>query len=470
MPNKLKLDITLICIDCYNYSNAVIALKKCMEQCEFKSVKFLTDIDIYENQIETVRINRINSKEEYSEFCIKELYKHFDTDFVIICQHDGYIINADAWTDEFLEYDYIGSPWNYKDGKNVGNGAASLRSKYLQNILGTDDFIFASDPEDQAISRLYRDYLIKKYDIKFPSEDLADKFAFEMKSPVQKTFMFHNYFHLPFKEHIVLKRTASLGDLIMLEPVIDYYACKGFQVVIDTIPDFMQVFSRYRHRLLHISQMDSKIKPIKMISFDMAYEINPTELVLKSYISITGEEIKLRNSLLNFSIEQDGALFQKLILIHVDETGLNYRNCQGVNWQMVINYYQRLGYQVFQTGKRMKEQVAPFINLANIEILMYMIKSADLLIGIDSSPAQIAVALGTPAVIFFGSVDSRLRYVDFEKIEVIHSPCEKEETDYCYHSVVGTTGVTCFYNKDNPPCVQYTEWQVIKSANKLLKI
>ncbi len=468
--NMVLNEVTLICIDCYNYSNAILALKKSMEQCSFAAVKFLTDIEVKEEGVEGVKIDRINSKEEYSEFCIKELYKYFDTDFVIICQHDGYIINGEAWTGEFLEYDYIGSPWDYKDGKNVGNGAASLRSKKLQTILGTDDFIFASDPEDQAISRLYRDYLIKKYNIKYAPEELADKWGFEMKMPTQKTFMFHSYFHLPFKDHIILRREASLGDLIMLEPIIDYYAKKGLQVVIDTNHEFMQVFSRYRHRLLHISQMDSRISPIKRISFDMAYEIKPKQSVIKSYVEITGENIPFRNSRLDFHVEQGGELFHKYILIHVDETGLTHRNCQGVNWAVVVPYYQRLGYQVFQTGKRMKEQVAPFINLSNIEILMYMIKCASLLIGIDSSPAQMAVALGTPAVIFFGSVDSQLRYSNFEKVEIIHSDCKKPEHDFCYHSETGTTGVKCRYNIENPPCVQYTEWQVVKAANKLLKL
>lgn len=72
---------TLICIDCYNYSTAVIALQKSMEQCQFDAVKFLTDIDMEVAGVEVVKIDRITSKESYSEFCIKSLYKYFDTDY-----------------------------------------------------------------------------------------------------------------------------------------------------------------------------------------------------------------------------------------------------------------------------------------------------------------------------------------------------------------------------------------------------
>ena len=172
--------VTLLCCDTYNYGSAVSALKKSMEQCDFAAVKFLTDIPLKLDNIEVVQIPTITSKEQYSEFCLKYLYKHFSTDFVMVIQHDGYVINGNAWLDEFMDYDYVAPPWLYVDNKNVGCGGASLRSYKLQEILGTDDFIFASDPEDQAIGRLYRDYLIKKHNIKYPCEDIADKFGFEL--------------------------------------------------------------------------------------------------------------------------------------------------------------------------------------------------------------------------------------------------------------------------------------------------
>lgn len=468
---KINLgNICLICIDCINYSTAIIALQKSMQQCDFASVKFLTDIDINVDGIEVGKIPRINSKEEYSHFCIKELWKHFDTDFVMIVQHDGYVISGDAWNFDFLDYDYCAPKWTYMDGKNVGCGGASIRSKKLQYILGTDNFIFATDPEDQAIGRLYRDYLIKGYGITFATEDVADRFGYELNAPYRETFCFHNYFHLPFKNHIVLKRTASMGDLIMLESIISYYCGKGYQVVLDTIHEFMQLFSRYKYKILHISEMDNRIVPVKRINFDMSYESKPQQLVLKSYIELTGENIPLSNSKLYFPVADNAFIFQNYILIHIDETGMPHRNCQGVNWAFVVAYYQKLGYLVFQIGKRMNEQVAPYMNTPNIESLMFMIKGCRLLIGIDSSPSQIAVALDVPAVIFFGSVNPAMRYHSFENIEVIHSKCVKPEDDFCYHNEISTVGVKCKYNELSPPCSVYSEKKVIKSANKLLNI
>ena len=82
MKKKLH-SVTLIAVDCHNYKGAANALKKSMEQCEFASVKFLTDINIKLPGIEVVNIKPIKSKEEYSEFMIKSLNFYFQTEYVL---------------------------------------------------------------------------------------------------------------------------------------------------------------------------------------------------------------------------------------------------------------------------------------------------------------------------------------------------------------------------------------------------
>ena len=223
---KLK-DVTIICVDTKNHGQSVFALKKCIEQVTPARCVLLTDIDLTVDGIDVLRIEKINSKAEYSEFIIKELYKYFDTDFCLVVQWDGYILNGESWSDDFLDYDYIGAPWLYIDGRNVGNGGFSLRSYKLQFILGTDPMIEISDPEDQCIGRLYRPYLEKKYNIKFPEDELADTFSYELRTPICKTFGFHGFFHRPYQETVVIKRTGAMGDVIMVEPVLHHFFQKA---------------------------------------------------------------------------------------------------------------------------------------------------------------------------------------------------------------------------------------------------
>lgn len=61
---------------------------------------------------------------------------YIDTEFALIVHRDGFVVHPECWKDNFLDYDYIGSPWPVEDcfkdiyGNicRVGNGV-SLRSK-----------------------------------------------------------------------------------------------------------------------------------------------------------------------------------------------------------------------------------------------------------------------------------------------------------------------------------------------------
>lgn len=143
--------------------------------------------------------------------------KHIEEDYNLLVQHDGYAVNSQAWTNDFLKFDYIGACW----GEVVGNGGFSLRSKRLYTALnllnasydskkypnylfephleghvwlkypGSDEKII---PEDNLICRVLRPKLEKTFNITFASVQLADRFSIENKlhSPwIGKSFGFH---------------------------------------------------------------------------------------------------------------------------------------------------------------------------------------------------------------------------------------------------------------------------------------
>ena len=73
-----------------------------------------------------------------------ELGSYVNTDYVILVHYDGFIVHPEMWRKEFLDYDYIGSPWpiptaehsTYYDANGnicrVGN-SVSLRSRRFLN-------------------------------------------------------------------------------------------------------------------------------------------------------------------------------------------------------------------------------------------------------------------------------------------------------------------------------------------------
>lgn len=129
-------------------------------------------------------------------------------DHFIWIQSDSWVLDAERWTDEFLEYDYIGAPWpvgypdglwdrlGYIKGKNVGNGGFALRSVKLMRFLAEHrDTMAPWLPEDDAICRKHRDAL-EAAGFRWGPEELAQRFSFEfVPPPPEGTFGFHGKFN-----------------------------------------------------------------------------------------------------------------------------------------------------------------------------------------------------------------------------------------------------------------------------------
>jgi hypothetical protein len=120
----------------------------------------------------------ITSRQDYSKFVMKHLAEHIYTAFVLIVQHDGFILNPHAWSEQFLDYDYVGAPWWYDDEYNVGNGGFSLRSRKLLAFLQADASINQYEPEDHQICRVYGSYL-RQRGFRFAPESIASRFSIE---------------------------------------------------------------------------------------------------------------------------------------------------------------------------------------------------------------------------------------------------------------------------------------------------
>ena len=192
---------TLVCIDCQLPRLAARALDLTLRQCDYEAAVLFTDdaaAAASDSRIERVAIPRIVSSTDYSRFVLKELLHHIETDFVQIIQWDGYVTNGAAWSDRFLDYDYIGARWWFRqEGRNVGNGGFSLRSRRLLRALQDAD-IAVGDPEDNVICIENRALLESRHGIRIAPGHLADRYSFEGNPPSGKEFGFHRLFNFPY--------------------------------------------------------------------------------------------------------------------------------------------------------------------------------------------------------------------------------------------------------------------------------
>ena len=137
--SKLQLPaVTLICADCVDPDRAIHSLEKCTALCDFGAVKLLTSKPTYyPHRVECRHLGSIN---EYSAFCLKDIYKFVDTSHMLIVQHDGWILNPKSWNNSWLSYDYIGPLFQQHEfvfAHSVGSGGFSLRSRRLMEYVST---------------------------------------------------------------------------------------------------------------------------------------------------------------------------------------------------------------------------------------------------------------------------------------------------------------------------------------------
>lgn len=136
-------DVTLICVSSIDIDKHLYALRKSMEGINFGCVKFVTHEDLDLDGIWVDKCEKISSIDDFNHYMIFDLHKHVETSHCITIHDDGFIINPEKWDPIWLEYDYIGAPWEYSENSyidpwgnhiRVGNGGFSLRSKKLLEV------------------------------------------------------------------------------------------------------------------------------------------------------------------------------------------------------------------------------------------------------------------------------------------------------------------------------------------------
>jgi len=157
------------------------------------------------------------------DFMVYGLGAYIETDYALIVQSDGWVLNADNWRDEFFDYDYIGGAthaalegnnyymWYAWVGKTtnpwvVQNGGFSLRSKKLLDA----PVKYGITKKYQENKMLYNEDIqlccwmrpdLEKVGIKFAPTELSMYFSFEHLHPelhkdldLMKVFGHHSRF------------------------------------------------------------------------------------------------------------------------------------------------------------------------------------------------------------------------------------------------------------------------------------
>lgn len=143
------------------------------------------------------------------------------TSHFLCIEWDSWALDGKLWRNEWLGFDYIGAPWWYDDGLNVGNGGFSLRSIDLARYVAANEgrFPYNGGNDDHALCRWYRPEL-EKHGFSWATESEAGKFSFEGTAPSGPTFGFHGMFNWPrvLNRDRLLHRIELATDYVRSKP------------------------------------------------------------------------------------------------------------------------------------------------------------------------------------------------------------------------------------------------------------
>jgi hypothetical protein len=176
--NKLYLpNVTLVFVEGRKYSLSKRALDHCINLVDFGDYKIFTPEDV--NDPFAIKIDPLPSVQHHSNFMFEQIYKYIDTEFFLAAQWDGIIWDPLQWDENYLKYDYIGAPWPLEhEGRNVGNGGFSLRSKRLYEFIAKDASFNKWAYEDVEVCRNER-IRLEQEGFTFAPSALAHKFSLE---------------------------------------------------------------------------------------------------------------------------------------------------------------------------------------------------------------------------------------------------------------------------------------------------
>jgi hypothetical protein len=238
-------DVSLVALSSINIYETIQAIKYSMRKIKFGDCVFISHKKPFylPQSIRFEQTSELKTIDDYNYKMLYEVYKYIKTDFILVVHYDGFIANPLMWRKDFLNFDYIGSPWSMENSLKdiygniirVGNGV-SLRSRKILELPAKLNIPFKYgegkiNNEDIFICVRYR-HLFLQNSIKYAPFETAIYFGHETMIPEIegiKPFVFHkwrgsNKYYKKYGRHhfrlfMVLERVKNNG----IKKSIKYY-------------------------------------------------------------------------------------------------------------------------------------------------------------------------------------------------------------------------------------------------------
>jgi len=237
------------------------------------------------------------------------------------------------------------------------------------------------------------------------------------------------------EELVILERNGAYGDVIMTLPAVKLLRKKLSKdiklVYITKCPEVLENNPDLDYILN--SRNNFKLPSGKILEYTkLNYENYGMENAIETMIKQVGCEITTDDDLVPelYCEKRTGYLdeiiamkdMHKLVVLH---TGRSWRNRELsiAKWIPVVDYLKQKNYYVVEVGNMDTLTTGLGLNLCgllSIQNLVYLVKNADLFLGIDSLVSNIAQAEKIKGVVVFGCVLPHTRLIKNSSLTAVH--------------------------------------------------
>jgi hypothetical protein len=116
----------------------------------------------------------------YGYMQVRLLARYVRTDFMLNIQADGFVVNPELWSEDFLSADYCGAPWPHglTLTSRVGNSGFSLRSRRFMELSAIGPAYECGTGDDVYWAHTAHQYFLD-HGMKFAPLNIAGVFALE---------------------------------------------------------------------------------------------------------------------------------------------------------------------------------------------------------------------------------------------------------------------------------------------------
>lgn len=196
-------NVTLIAVATRDVEATVRAMEYSCKDISFGAVKLVSPYIPEGTPIPHEYIAPFVSIDQWNQYIVYNLWKHFDTSHCFLVHADGAICHADKWQDKWLSYDYCGSPWDEYTALAIQGGRDQPLSR-VGNSVGLRSRKLCKLPSD--INLPWR---------RFNNDSNEDSFICGHQ---RRVFEEHGCTYMPFEEAIYFGRETPLPENEHIEP------------------------------------------------------------------------------------------------------------------------------------------------------------------------------------------------------------------------------------------------------------